>query len=54
MKQEEENFEIVKESKDNNKNYLFQKDKITKNTALFIFIVLALLIVATAVTYMFF
>jgi len=54
MKEEKENFEIIKENEDTKRNYIFQKDKITKNTALFVFVVLALLIVAVVLTSLFF
>lgn len=40
MKQGEENFEFVKESEDDKGNYIFQKDRITIRT--FVFIVLVL------------
>jgi len=46
MKQGEENFEVVKEDDDTKRNYIFQKDGITKSGFLFIVAVLILLILA--------
>jgi len=54
MKKEKGNFEFVKEPKDEKRNYIFQKDGITKKTTLFVIIVLLLLITAVVLTSLFF
>lgn len=54
MKTEKEDFELVKESGDTKKNYIFKKDSITKNTTWFVIIVLVLLIVAVIFSGVFF
>lgn len=46
MEKEKEDFEFVKEPNNKKINYIFQKDGITKRTALFVVIVLVILIVA--------
>ncbi|MFG6685446.1 hypothetical protein ACGK9U_02600 [Mariniflexile sp. HNIBRBA6329] len=53
-KQGKEDFEIVKDPENNKKNYIFQKDGITKKTGLFIVIVLILLITAVVLSGVFF
>ena len=40
MKQGKENFEIVKDDTEKKGNYIFQKDKLTSRTTVFIAIVL--------------
>lgn len=54
MKQGKENFEIAKDPKNKKDNYIFQKNGITKSTAIFIIIVLVLLVAAVAYTGYFF
>lgn len=54
MEKEQEDFELVKESEDNKKNYIFKNDGITKRTALFVGIVLIVLIIAVVLTAKFF
>ncbi|MBP0902766.1 hypothetical protein ACFSKN_07080 [Mariniflexile gromovii] len=45
-KQGKEDFEVVKNPENNKRNYIFQKDGITKKTSAFVIIVLVLLIIA--------
>lgn len=49
MKQKEKEFEIVKEEQSDKRNYIFQKNSITKNTFYFIVFVLAILIAAVII-----
>lgn len=53
-KQGKEDFELIKESNNNKKNYIFQKDGITKKTGLFVIVVLILLITAVVLSGVFF
>lgn len=53
-KKEKGNFEFVKESKDEKRNYIFQKDGITKKTALIVIVFLIILILAVAFSGSFF
>jgi ABC-type lipoprotein release transport system permease subunit len=53
MEKEKGNFEFVKEQKEDKKNYIFQKDGITKKTTIFIVVVLILLVIAVMLTSMF-
>ncbi|GAL65575.1 hypothetical protein [Jejuia pallidilutea] len=46
MKKEKGNFEFVKEDEDNKRNYIFQKDKITKTGTIIVAAFLVVLIVA--------
>ncbi|WP_185956543.1 hypothetical protein [Changchengzhania lutea] len=46
MKKEKGNFDFVKEPEEEKSNYIFQKDKITKNVTYFVIAVLVLLILA--------
>nr|MDQ8211148.1 hypothetical protein [Mariniflexile sp. KMM 9835] len=54
MQKEKEDFELVKEPGNNKKNYIFQKDGITKKTSLFVIIVLVLLIAAVVFSSIYF
>lgn len=53
-KKEKGNFEFVKESEDEKRNYIFQKDGITKKTALIVILFLIILILAVAFSGSFF
>lgn len=53
-KKEKGNFEFVKESEDEKRNYIFQKDGITKKTALIVIVFLIILILAVAFSGLFF
>lgn len=44
MDKGQKDFELVKESGDRKKNYIFKKDGITKRTAIFVIVMLVLLI----------
>ena len=44
---ENKDFEIVKEKNDNKRNYIFQKDKITKTGFIIVTIILLILVVTT-------
>ncbi|WP_298497526.1 hypothetical protein [uncultured Algibacter sp.] len=46
MKKEKGNFEFIKESNDNKRNYIFQKDKTTKTVTIFVGVFLIVLIIA--------
>tara|TARA_R110002049_G_scaffold202073_4_gene372631 strand:+ start:564 stop:737 length:174 start_codon:yes stop_codon:yes gene_type:complete len=46
MEKEKGNFELVKDTEDEKRNYIFQKNKITRNVAYFVGAVLILLILA--------
>lgn len=50
MKNDKENFEFVKDSKDPNRNYIFQKDGITKKVALIVGLFLLVLTVVVALS----
>lgn len=50
MKQGEEDFEIVKNKQSKKRNYIFQKDRLTRSAFYFILIVLLILVVAVVVT----
>ncbi len=50
MKNDKENFEFVKESEDTNRNYIFQKDGITKKVALVVGMFLVVLVVAVVLS----
>ncbi|SFZ90267.1 hypothetical protein SAMN05428642_101836 [Flaviramulus basaltis] len=54
MKQEKENFELVKESEDEKENYIFQKDKTTKTVTFFVIGILIILIIAVILSSFFF
>ncbi|TCL69099.1 hypothetical protein EV196_101531 [Mariniflexile fucanivorans] len=54
MKKDKEDFELVKDPESKKKNYIFQKDGITKKTGVFVIIVLVLLIVAVILSGVFF
>ncbi|MFD1062173.1 hypothetical protein ACFQ1Q_02860 [Winogradskyella litorisediminis] len=51
MKQGKEDFDIVKDDNDSKRNYIFQKDGLTKKIFVFVAIVLVVLIIAVALTY---
>ncbi|MEW4922479.1 hypothetical protein [Algibacter sp. 2305UL17-15] len=46
MKKEPEDFEIVKDKKDDKGNYIFQKDNITKTGAVIVIVFLIILVIA--------
>jgi len=46
MEKEKGNFEFVKEDEDKKRNYIFQKDKITKTGAIIVVVFLIVLIIA--------
>ena len=46
MKKEKGNFEFIKESNDNKRNYIFQKDKTTKTVTIIVGVFLIVLIIA--------
>ena len=54
MKKEKGNFEFIKDPKDNKKNYIFQKEKTTRNVTYFVSVVLVLLILAVVLSNFFF
>ncbi|ULC59664.1 hypothetical protein MBM09_01500 [Flaviramulus sp. BrNp1-15] len=54
MKREKGNFEFIKDPEDNKKNYIFQKDKITRNVTYFVSAILVLLILAVVFSNFFF
>ncbi|MDO7172252.1 hypothetical protein [Mariniflexile sp. AS56] len=47
---EKDNFELVKDKEDKKRNYIFQKDGITKTTAIIVLVVLLILIIAVVFT----
>ncbi|MFL1010689.1 hypothetical protein [Flavisericum labens] len=53
-KKEKGNFEFVKESKDDKRNYIFQKDGITKKTTILVITFLVILILAVVFSGIFF
>lgn len=46
MKKEKGNFEFIKDSNDNKRNYIFQKDKTTKTVTIIVGAFLVVLIIA--------
>tara|TARA_R110002049_G_scaffold285400_1_gene466268 strand:- start:14973 stop:15143 length:171 start_codon:yes stop_codon:yes gene_type:complete len=50
MEKEKGDFEFIKEPEKSKENFIFQKDGITKKTALFVVVVLILLIIAVILT----